>query len=548
MPVVSDRQKQLRAFIKRRHPEYEAKCAHWDFLDATYEGGREWFKTNIFRYIKEGDKEFADRLERAYRFNHTREVVDLVQKYIFKSTIIRAADAPKEIDAFWKNATLSGLSIEEFMKLIGTETSKKGRGYIVIDTNAKPGVISVADAKAAKVRVYSYYVRPQDALDMGFDEDGVLNWILLRERVRDDRDPITSSGKTKEQYRLWTREYWKLFTVKEAKSGKVEDITVEEGPENPHPVGEVPVIPISHVICEDKYSAPGLIDDIAYLDRACANYCSNLDAVIQDQTFSQLVIPAQALMPGTDGYNALLEMGTKRVFAYDGEGGAAPQYISPDVKQSQLIITVINKIITEIYHTIGMAGERTKQDNAMGIDNSSGVAKAYDFERMNSLLTSKADALENAENKIADLVLKWSGQAKGLEGLDGDKELVKYPDTFDVRTLFDEFTIAERLALVDAPKSLRQEQMKQVIEKLFPRLETDLKKKMLEDVENWPMTVADKLTVTAKMGGTGQPSKFPASASVSTGGSSMPATPAPKATPEKRQGQVTKDTKSKTKK
>jgi hypothetical protein len=38
-----------------------------------------------------------------------------------------------------------------------------------------------------------------------------------------------------------------------------------------------------------------LIADIAYLDRAAANYLSNLDAIIQDQTFSQLVIPAEAL-------------------------------------------------------------------------------------------------------------------------------------------------------------------------------------------------------------------------------------------------------------
>jgi hypothetical protein len=549
LPAVTDRQKQLRAFIKRRHPDYQDKCAHWDFLDATYEGGREWFCNNVFRYIKEGDKEYEDRVKRAYRFNHTREVVDLVQKYIFKSAIVRANDAPKEIKDFWKNATLSGLSIQEFMKLVGTETSKKGRGYLVVDTNAKPNVVSVADAKAAKVRVYAYYIRPQDALDMGFDEDGVLQWILLRERVRDDKDPITSSGAIDIQYRLWTTTFHQLFTVQQGKSGKVEDLKVTEHPPVGHTVGEVPVLPVDHVISEDKYSAPGLIDDIAYLDRACANYCSNLDAIIQDQTFSQLVMPAQGLMPGTDKYDALVEMGTKRIFAYDGEGGAKPEYISPDVKQAQLIITVINKIITEIYHTVGMAGERTKQDNAMGIDNSSGVAKAYDFERMNSLLTSKADALENAENKLADLVLKWNGQPKGLEGLDReDSELVKYPDTFDVRTLFDEFTIAERLALVDAPKSLRQEQMKQVIEKLFPRLASDLKSTMLEDVANWPMTIADKLTVTATMGGSGQPTKFPASASVSTGGSSMPATPAPKATPEKRQGQVTKDTKSKTKK
>jgi hypothetical protein len=545
LPAVTDRQKQLRAFIKRRHPDYQDKCAHWDFLDATYEGGREWFCNNVFRYIKEGDKEYDDRVKRAYRFNHTREVVDLVQKYIFKSPITRAEDAPKEVQAFWKNATLSGLSIGEYMKLVGTETSKKGRGYLVVDTNAKPGVVSVADAKKAKVRVYSYYVRPQDALDMGFDEDGVMQWILIRERVRDDKDPIGSSGAITEQFRLWTTTYWQVFTIKVPKTGKVDDIIVVEGPQEPHAVGEVPVIPIDHVISEDKYSAPGLIDDIAYLDRACANYCSNLDAIIQDQTFSQLVMPAQGLMPGTDKYDALVEMGTKRIFAYDGEGGAKPEYISPDVKQAQLIITVVNKIITEIYHTIGMAGERTKQDNAMGIDNSSGVAKAYDFERMNSLLTSKADALENAENKLADLVLKWNDQKDGLAGLAGEQDLVKYPDTFDVRSLFDEFTIAERLALVDAPKSLRQEQMKQVIEKLFPRLSNDLKKQMLADVENWPMTVADKMTVTATMGGSGQPAKFPASASVTSGGPTMPAAPAPKAAPEKRQGQVTKDTKTK---
>jgi hypothetical protein len=51
---------------------------------------------------------------------------------------------------------------------------------------------------------------------------------------------------------------------------------------------------------------------------------------------------------------------------------------------------MVNKIIGEIYHSVGMAGERTKQDNAMGIDNSSGVAKAYDFERMNAMLATKA--------------------------------------------------------------------------------------------------------------------------------------------------------------
>ena len=85
-------------------------------------GGHKWYNGNIFRYIKEGDQEYADRVFRAFRFNHTREVVDLVQKYIFKSDVARNwDDAPDYVKAFWKDATLSHLNIEQFMKLLSTE-------------------------------------------------------------------------------------------------------------------------------------------------------------------------------------------------------------------------------------------------------------------------------------------------------------------------------------------------------------------------------------------------------------------------------------------
>lgn len=175
------------------------------------------------------------------------------------------------------------------------------------------------------------------------------------------------------------------------------------------------------------------------------------------------------------------EVGTKRIFIYDGEGGAQPFYLSPDIKQAQLILDVINKIINEIYHSVGVAGERTKQDNALGIDNSSGVAKAYDFERVNALLASKADSLEMVENRLVKLVMAWAG-----ETYDEENPMVEYPDNFDVRGLYDEFEIAARLAAIDAPDEVRREQMKLVIDKLFPKLKDDLKKKMLEELKQWP--------------------------------------------------------------
>ncbi|TSP13945.1 hypothetical protein [Cupriavidus campinensis] len=483
--ITSEDQKRLRALVERRHPFYADYCHHWQFLEETYSGGREWFEDNIFKYVKEGEKEFQDRVARCYRFNHSREVVDLLNKYLFKQEIHRSDSAPKSVLDFWKRATRNGLDIKDFSRQISKKSSTLGRIGIVVDNNmptqvAAGAAVSVAEARNLAIHTYAYIVGPTHMLDYSFDETGSLNWILIQETRRDDDDPFGSSGELVPRFRLWTKTEWRLFEERRNRNGRKQIVEVANGSHN---LGVVPVILADNIISDDEYVSPSLIDDIAYLDRAVANYLSNLDAVIQDQTFSQLAMPAQNVLPGEDDYNKLLEMGTKRMFLYDGEGGAEPKYISPDPKQAQLILQVIEKIINEIYHTVGLAGERTKQDNSKGIDNSSGVAKAYDFERVNALLTAKADSLEMVENKIAYLVALWNGEEKKIES---DKDLVTYPDTFDVRGLYDEFDIAARLSLIQAPEGVRREQMKAVVEKLFPQLADDLRKKIEAELKAWP--------------------------------------------------------------
>lgn len=529
----TDEQKKLKALIARRHPEYEEKIAHWKFLEETYEGGRGWFEGNIFRYIKEGDQEYADRVGRCYRFNHSREVVDLINKYLFKQHVSRNDDAPESVKAFWKKATKSGLSITEFMRQASKRTSMQGRIGIVVDTTAPAGkVLSKADEKAAGVRTYAYAVGPEQLLDYSFDQDGKLNWIVIRECVRDDADPFASSGKEVDRFRLWTKDGWKLYEEKTQGRRKV-IVLVDEGE---YAIGEVPVILADHIISDEDYESPAMIDDIAYLDRAVANYLSNLDAIIQDQTFSQLAMPAQNVLPGEDNYTKLVEMGTKRVFLYDGERGAAPFYLSPDPKQAELILAVINKIIGEIYHTVGLAGERTKSDNAVGIDNSSGVAKAYDFERVNALLAAKADSLEAIENKIAYLVALWNGEESRIKD-----DLVSYPDNFDTRGLYDEFDIAARLMLIDAPDTIRREQMVMVLDKLFPQLKADLRKAIEAELKDWPVDPIEEAMkmaqATGGIGGEGKPAAKPGNTPTPAGGEGK------KPTKDKRQGQVTKESK-----
>lgn len=542
--VISDPAR-LRTLIERRHPKYEALVAHWNFMEETYNGGRKWFSSNIFRYIKEGDKEFKNRIERAYRFNHTREVVDLINKYLFKQAITRNdKDAPQCVIDFWKSATKGNLTINDFVRQVSKKTSLFGRVGIVVDrSRADMEIVSRQDEVEANLHTYSYIVEPQRLLDYSFDENGELNWILIHEIGRDDEDPFDSSGKPVNRFRLWTKQHWALYEVKEGKGKKVAVSLVDS---SNHDLGEVPVILADNIIGDDQYSAPALIDDIAYLDRATANYLSNLDAIIQDQTFSQLAMPAQNLMPGEESHDKLLEMGTKRVFLYDGEGGSQPFYLSPDVKQADLLMTTINKIIGEIYHTVGLAGERTKQDNAVGIDNSSGVAKAYDFERVNALLTAKADSLETIENKIVRLVAKWNG-----ERID-DKDLyVSYPDNFDTRGLYDEFDISARLMLIEAPDTVRRTQMEAVIDKLFPQLAKELKEKMLKELKDWPVDPLELASQITDGTSTGQLKNRTSIKKNDDGAEDETAAKAKnpqgnkaaKATKNNRQGQVTEQTK-----
>ena len=470
--------------LLRRHPLYDAMLNHWNFIEATYDGGRAWFKDNIFRYLKEGETEYADRVARAYRFNHTRQVVDLVDKYLFKQPIHRReGDAPQAIKDFWENATLAGLSMDHFARRISTATSMFGRVWVVVDNTLvsenEGGAVSVAEAREAGNRVYAYIVKPQDALDMAYDDAGNLLWILFRELSRDDDDPLDSSGEYLERYRLWTQNEWVLYGEerygRHNRHRRYNEISRGE-----HGLGVVPVVQVDHVFSEDPYKSSGLIDDISYLDRANANYLSNLDAIIQDQTFSQLTMPAQGVMPGEDGHTKLLEAGTKRVFTYNGEAGQKPEYISPDPRQASMILSAIGKIINEIYHSVGLSAERTKDDNGGGIDNASGVAKAYDFERVNSLLTSKAASLQLAERRIALLVCAWSGSALP------ETPLITYPDKFDTRSLHDEFEIGARLSLLSAPDEVRRKQMWQVVEKLFPAMSRKEHAEMEAALKNWP--------------------------------------------------------------
>ena len=481
---------QAKRIVERRHPLYSANVEHWRFLDATYQGGRSWFESNVFRYHKEGDKEYTARIKRAYRFNHTREVVDIVNKHLFRTSIVRSDGAPNCLKEFWKNSTLLGVDIDGFAKIMSLRSSIEGMPWVLVDNNySLPPNASEADRKQSKGRVFAKIIQSQDALDWRYDEDGNLDWFLYREFIRDDLDPMKSSGDMVERLKLWTKTQWISVQPKYGTDKSLVSATTKTGD---HDLGAVPIVPVRNSFSHDPYYTPSLVADVAYLDRSVANYASNLDVIIQDQTFSQLAIPAQGILPGDSAHSSMVEAAHNRIFIYDGEGGAIPHFLSPDPRQAQLIIEAIRQLINEIYHSVGLAGERTKQDNAKGIDNSSGVAKQKDFERVLALLTAKAESVEYAENKIAELVCKWNGVP-----VPEDQKLVAYSTDFSVRDLWDEMEIALSLSLLSLPIEVLGEHKKELVRKLFPGLTPSKIKELEKIVESYEPPAAQEIAAQA---------------------------------------------------
>lgn len=479
---------QLIKLTKRRHPEYtDDNREHWEFLESSYKGGRPFIEKHLFTYHKEGANEFRKRKKRAYRFPHSREVVSLVNKYVFKGSIERKKpeEVPTQVKEFWGASTIMKRGIVDLMDSVSIWTSVLGRLWIVVDNNVPRGALTEADRKAANGRTYAYFLKPYQVYDFAYDDDGELDWFINGEFKRNDDNPLTSDGKVTERFRIWTKNFWAVIEITGDKNNQSARVVEHDE----HNLGVVPIFPADHMSSDEPYKAPGLIEDVAYMDRTVMNYLSNLDVIIQDQTFSQLAIPYQGILPtaGNDDddgeseeFNQIQEMGHNRVFAYNAEGGSAPEFISPDVKQANIIISTVTKVVGEIYHSIGMAGERTKEDNAAGIDNSSGVAKAYDFEKLNAMLAAKARSLQAIERNLVRMVNAWNGDLKELEDTE---TYVTYPQTFDVRNLADEMDNAQRLSVMNAPKELRKVQMVRLAQKMFPQAPKAEMDVILKDIE-----------------------------------------------------------------
>lgn len=458
----------------RRFPGYVNYRIEWDFFTQSYDGGMFYMKNNLFRFSRESNEEFTARLKRAYKNNHSERVVNIYNSYLFKSPAERSIikDSSKKLEVFQENTDGQGNSINDFMKQVDKMGEITGRCYIVMDRAPRDAVespMSQRENLSDNMIPYCYTIKPQDVIDISFDDYGNIKWLIVKETYRNDDDWKTAENKTRERYRVWTPE--NIFLVD---GNNTETLP---GP------GFVPVIYYDPER-QDQYTGASLLKTVSYIDRAIFNNQSRLDVILNEQAFSQLALPFQALPQSTfmnetdvdeDGNEnsvakEVLELSAKRVFLFDAASSKGPEWISPDPEQARIIMEAIAADYKSLYSTLGLAGE-VGEDVKM----ESGIAKAWNFDKVNRMLSSRADNLEETELKLYNMFSKY---------LEMEVEVkVDYPETFDLETDQETIDRAERLLLLDMPLSYQKEVMKDLLGKTLPKANPEVIKIITNDIE-----------------------------------------------------------------
>lgn len=452
----------------RVHPLYKKFIPDWLFFSEAAQGGSDYYKNedNLFTHrLEDQAGDYEDRLNRVYYLNYCNLVCAIYADYIFKE-IVRRPPIDK-LDGWRLNVDGRGTDIDTFMNHVSYLSSVYGQVHVVVDSPYVEDInvpLHVYKDQQERFDPYAVIVTPEDLRDWSVDEFGNYNWVLLRSRGYKDTSPYEPRGDDT-TYRLITRDKWEIY---DSKGNKIR--------QGDNELGQVYMVTCYNSDTNLDVIGESLIKDIARINRIIYNWCSNIDEMIERQTFSQLVMPEdpQAELHETDeGGDPLRVIGTSQIFTFPANAGHPPAFISPDKQQIDAIWKMIQQHIDKIYE---LAGLGTVGSQSKFLSQRSGISQAYQFLSINSSLARKAKKLEKAENDITKLVLNW----QNVEELE---EEVEYPTQFDILSLEETMKSTFEIVGQNFSTTLNIELLQSLAKKAAPILPEDVLQEIYDEIE-----------------------------------------------------------------
>lgn len=423
------------------HPRRAAREAELMFHRLAYEGGPAFLDRYLSQHPKEEGADWARRRERAVYPNLTRHQVSVYAAQLYRSAVQRtvaeaatdAARAKAVLTALWDDADLNGNAASVVMRDVAERVQVYGEMAVVVDRTVAPEGEGAPLTRAQEVelglRPYLRPYAPLDILDWAQDARGQLQWILLRHRAADDRQPLQEIATEPVEYVVWTRQEVMRYAYIAPDGDKKEDTdNLRLTSSTVHGLG---VVPVEFVFWGSRdgtaLEGQSAISDLAPMNRRLTNLISLIDEQIFAQTFNLLVVG-----PSTYDKLASLNFSVHGVML-QGEDDPAPFYLGPSGEQIASISDEVSATVRWMRMLSGGPGRGVDD----GMVPPSGVSMAYQSSDKFALFKEFAGRMEDFERRLCALALKW-------EGVEGVEATITYSQDFDpvlvARTLEDSLT------------------------------------------------------------------------------------------------------------
>jgi hypothetical protein len=336
----------------------------------------------LVSHPRETPEKYQKRKQLAYYLNYVAPVINSHVNPVFRKEPKREWNENDLWSKFIENADTNGTSLHRFMKRAGLMAKLKAVVFIVVD-NVTEQPATMAQALKDRAFPYVYTIEPQQVKSYKTNKAGRL--ISITYAVASE----TTQSSTAEETWTWTPEAWECqLAGGEIKRGE-------------NLINRVPVVPLfSKPMTPGEMLPQSEFYNIVQTNRRIYNLCSEIDELIRNQAFNVLTYPAGEGQQQEDVKE--ITVGTENVMSYDGKLSNKPEFISPDAAPLQELRAERDSLIKEIYRMASLS-------HVTGIEQkTSGVAKGWDFEQTNQVLSDFALNCEGVEIDISRLFALWT--------------------------------------------------------------------------------------------------------------------------------------------
>ena len=492
--AVGGRNEDLVRVLESKHTLYDQYHLQWGDWFNWYAG--KMIENYIYRHYRERMDNFRQRQKRAYYYNYTGSIVDLIASFVYSKTVVRsffrqdeqlAQQEHIEKNEFWTDCDLRHTSINEFMQKMFVFTQIWGFIDVVVDMPKTPEeIVNEQQRLDANIRPYLYHILPMNMLNWEEDDKGEFLWVRWVERMDKQYNPFVPKPPiTIMRYTTWTRDAWYIHQITQVKGQRKTAALIDSGS---HDLGMVPVVRFyGKRDLLDESIGQSFVEPIGRINVDVANSVSLLSEEIRSKVFNILVMEDPNAMSDNEGADTAqqgIEIGSNNALLWAGQH--PPFYLAPASDPGTFILNFIEKSTEEIYKLATLWTDTGIRESR------SGVSYSYEFNRTNSMLADKAQLMEEGEIKIHRLYTKWLGE----DWLG----VIDYPDSYDVEVLEQELLTVTQGKNAVRSDTFKRELEKRVARKMLNNSTTDVLEKIMNEIDTTPDPSLQLATAETKQG------------------------------------------------